>query len=184
MEINKITAILNSEGLKIRTFVLMDSTETAKTFKTSEGIIHKSVLLKPERLAKFYWEVYSDKENARIARDIIKKAIMEEYDALRGELDAIERAITEFQALPKQEIIKIHPEVTKHIEGNATALFKTPNEDDGYYCLPFWYEKMGENEYKVHRLDNLPPELKRKMLMWSDLAHSHPELIPYEAEDN
>ena len=48
------------------------------------------------------------------------------------------------------------------LEENASILDPDGNGDK-YFFLPFWFEKLNSYGYKMHSLDNLPPELKEEL---------------------
>ena len=179
MEINLLVGTLDAEdGLKIRKFALLDTTETARTFRTKEGrVILKSSLLKPEKTA-LRWQVYCAKEDHLKAREILSNTILDDFKTKRDELDKIEAAITDFSLCKRQVIMEADPIVTKLLEENATVIYGPSEYDEvgSFYFLPFWYERIGENEFKVHKLTELPLELKRKKQMFKDLAEGYPEL--------
>lgn len=110
----------------------------------------------------------------REARELIKKHVMDEYQAYKDEFLQIEASLTEITFSSPPDMVEADPKVSKFIKDYATVLYN--DDKEAYSCLPFWLEHTGENKYLIHRLGRLPAELQLKMILWGDFSESHPEL--------
>lgn len=58
--------------------------------------------------------------------------------------------------------IVVTPDVSEFITGNSTAFYE--NNGIKYSHMPFWFEHLGNNHYKIYSFDELPADLKKKIL--------------------
>jgi|APWor3302393624_1045192.scaffolds.fasta_scaffold184853_1 hypothetical protein len=64
--------------------------------------------------------------------------------------------------MDKELPIKLSQEVSEFMEANRSCMYDAIDGNNCYF-IPIWFEKVGENLYKQHYLNNLPTQLANRI---------------------
>ena len=177
MEVFKITAEMDVKDGLVVAARKVGTVRTQQHLKTTDGErVVVSNFMKPQgmwpRVTSFCMP--SDVERAK---KMAEKVILNLYRERREELDRIEEALSKVSTAKGPKVFKLSPEEAAFIGAHSTVLYEDVDDPFGqFFFNPNWYERIGENEFKVHPLGSLPERLKRKIRHWRDFSEAHPEL--------